>query len=265
MIERFMVGLLRVHHPYLAELESVPFTAGPRCGRRAVTACSCNLPTPWGDPSVAREVGTSTDPGFNAERSIMAIELPDLNFRFGGKRRAELSTDDVGPAIERAGKTLRDWRQSTESALEALSDLSLDSMPKLPKVSMSSLPRISVERSRPSAIRRGAPFLALGIVGLIAGLAIGWWMATMNGTGTATATKRGASPKNAPDMPERHVDDMPAAVGTSDDAWAHPGGMDRSPSPDEMKSESWRSVGPGSTADNGADAADLAGVSARER
>jgi hypothetical protein len=194
----------------------------------------------------------------------MAIELPDLKVRLGGKRRAELSTDDVGPAIERAGKTLRDWRQSTESALEALSDMSLDSMPKLPKVSMSSLPRITVERNRPSPIRRGAPFLALGIIGLIAGLVIGWWMATMNGSGTATATKR-ATRKNAPDLPERHAADRPAAVGTADDAWAHPGGLDRPASPDDPKSEPWRSVGPGSTADNGADAADLAGVSARER
>jgi hypothetical protein len=265
MIERFMVGLLRAHHPYLAELESVPFVAGPRFGRPAVTACSCNLPTPWGDPSVACRVGASTDPGFNAERSIMAIEFPDLNIRLGGKRRAELSSDDVGPAIERAGKTLRDWRQSTESALEALSDLSVDSMPKLPKVSMSSLPRISVERSRPSPIRRGAPFIALGIIGLIAGLAIGWWMATMSGSGSATATKRGASPKNAPDLPERTAAGMPSAVGTSDDPWANPGGIDRPSSPDDLKTEPWRSVGPGSTADNGADAADLAGVSARER
>jgi len=194
----------------------------------------------------------------------MAIELPDLNIRLGGKRRPEVTTDDVGPAIERAGKTLREWRQSTESALEAISDLSLDAMPKLPKVSMSSLPRISVERGRPSPIRRGAPFLALGIIGLIAGLAIGWWMATMNGTGTASATRRSAGPRNASDLPEHHAADMPAA-GTSDDAWAHPGGMDRSASPDAPESEPWRSVGPGSTAGDGADAADLAGTSARDR
>ncbi len=114
----------------------------------------------------------------------MAIDIPGVRRRVARMRGPDISTDDVAPAMGRAGRTLRDWRKSTEAALASLGDLSLDSLPQVP---LDSLPG----RRRPSPMRRNGPVIAIGLIGVLAGLMIGWWMGNMARMGPAASGQVG--------------------------------------------------------------------------
>ncbi len=189
----------------------------------------------------------------------MAIDIPDVRRRVTRMRGPDISADDLAPTMDRAGRTLRDWRKSTEAALASLGDLSLDS---LPQVSLDSLPG----RRRPSPMRRNGPVIAIGLIGVLAGLMIGWWMGSMarmsppaSGNGAAWRGRgRWSRDLDAATPPEAHSTDVgwtvsgqstakPAAskesdsMGSTDAADRHgeARGLDSEPV------DTWRGVGPG--------------------
>jgi hypothetical protein len=190
----------------------------------------------------------------------MAIDIADVRRRVSRMRGPDISTDDLGPAVDRAGRTLRDWRKSTEAALASIGDLSLDS---LPQVSLDSLPG----RRRPSPMRRTGPLIAIGLIGVLAGLMIGWWMGNMarmspGATGHAGAWRgRGRWSRNLDATPPvSHAADAgwsvggqsstkPAAIKASDavgspDMAGHLG-EGRDLDTDSQPGDAWRGVGPG--------------------
>lgn len=189
----------------------------------------------------------------------MAIDISDVRRRVSRMRTPDVSTDDLAPALDRAGRTLRDWRKSTEAALASLGDLSLDS---LPQVSLDSLPG----RRRPSPIRRNGPVIAIGLIGVLAGLMIGWWMATMArmgppATGQAAGWRtrgRWSRDLDAAKASDRASNDMGWSIGGQStttpsaskeiDAKGAPATADRYSESRDLESESgdtWRGVGPG--------------------
>jgi hypothetical protein len=188
----------------------------------------------------------------------MAIDFSDVRRRVSRMRGPDVSTDDLAPALDRAGRTLRDWRKSTEAALASLGDLSLDS---LPQVSLDSLPG----RRRPSPIRRNGPVIAIGLIGVLAGLMIGWWMATMArmgppATGQAAGWRtRGrwsrdldaAKPDRASNDTGWSIGGQPASTPSASketDAMGSSAAADRYGESRDLESEStdtWRGVGPG--------------------
>lgn len=200
----------------------------------------------------------------------MAIDIPDVRRRISRMRAPEISTDDIAPAMDRAGRTLRDWRKSTEAALASLGDLSLDSLPQvsLPQVSLDSLPG----RRRPSPVRQNGPFIVVALLGVIAGVIIGWWMASTARMGSATAAKPGGWRERGRSSDQRAAarSESGGVGGSSDAAWSIgrqssgepaassvPGAAGSSDMTDrhgeghesESSQEAWRGMGPGRSAE----------------
>jgi hypothetical protein len=178
----------------------------------------------------------------------MAIDFPDVRRRVSRMRGPDISADDLGPAIDRAGRTLRDWRKSTEAALASLGDLSLDS---LPQVSLDSLPG----RRRPSRLRQNGPTVLVVLLGVLAGALIGWWVGSTARMGpgmaarTATWRSTGRStegPDAAPPTEPRPTDDgwSTRRQSTTDLPARNEAG--REPGP---PSDAWHGVGPGRESD----------------
>ena len=192
----------------------------------------------------------------------MAIDIPDVRRRISRMRAPDISTDELAPAVDRAGRTLRDWRKSTEAALASLGDISLDS---LPQVSLDSLPG----RKRPSPVRQNGPVIAVALLGVLAGLLIGWWMGSATRLGSAASMRSGGWRSRA-----GSADDRDAANrferGQADAGWSigqrsvgqpaasdQPVGLDSSDSMDrrgegrapESSADAWRGVGPGRSAE----------------
>jgi hypothetical protein len=191
----------------------------------------------------------------------MAIDISDVRRRVARMRAPDISTDDLGSAVDRAGRTLRDWRKSTEAALASVGDLSLDA---LPQMSLDSLPG----RRRPSPVRRNGPAIAIGLIGVLAGLMIGWWIGTTARMGSAPSARaggwrgRGRWSRNldGPTPSESHATDpgwsvggqsstKPAAAKASDSAgpsaMADRLGEGRDIDTDLQSGDTWRGVGPG--------------------
>jgi hypothetical protein len=182
-------------------------------------------------------------PELTAEEELMAIDLSDVRRRMSRIRAPEISTDDLAPAVDRAGRTLRDWRKSTEAALASLGDLSLDS---LPQMSLDSLPG----RRRPSPVRQNGPFVAVALLGVIAGVIIGWWMASTARLGSATSARPGAQSAGAHGTGDRAAANRTG--GVSDAGWSvgrqsadEPAASGQS----ESTPDAWRGVGPGQPAE----------------
>ncbi len=178
----------------------------------------------------------------------MAIDFPDVRRRVSRMRGPDISTDDLGPGVDRAGRTLRDWRKSTEAALASLGDLSLDS---LPQVSLDSLPG----RRRPSPVRQNGPTIFVVLLGLLAGVAIGWWIGNAARMGPAMAARTGgwrssgrtAEGVDASTAPERRPPDDGWTIGrqsSSDLPERSEAGRESEPT-----SDAWRGVGPGQRTD----------------
>jgi hypothetical protein len=197
----------------------------------------------------------------------MAIDIADVRRRISRMRSPDISTDDLGPAVDRAGRTLRDWRKSTEAALASLGDLSLDS---LPQVSLDSLPG----RRRPSPLRRTGPVIAIGLIGVLAGLMIGWWMGNMARMSPGATGRAGAWRGRG--RWSRNLDATPPASHAADAAWSVGGqsstkpaasaaakvsdsagspavtghlGEGRDLDTDSQPGDTWRGVGPGQSSE----------------
>jgi hypothetical protein len=191
----------------------------------------------------------------------MAIDIADVRHRISRMRAPDISPDDLAPAVDRAGRTLRDWRKSTEAALASLGDISLDS---LPQVSLDSLPG----RKRPSPVRKNGPVIAVALLSVLAGLMIGWWMGSTR-LGSAVSMRPGGWRSRA-----RSADDRAAANRTersqADAGWSigkrsagqpaasgRPTGLDAPDTMDrlgegrepEPSADAWRGVGPGRSAE----------------
>jgi hypothetical protein len=178
----------------------------------------------------------------------MAIDFPDVRRRVSHMRGPDISADDLGPAIDRAGRTLRDWRKSTEAALASLGDLSLDS---LPQVSLDSLPG----RRRPSRLRQNGPTVLVVLLGVLAGALIGWWVGSTarmgSGMAARTATWRSTGrstegPDAAPRTEPRPTDDGWSIRRQSTTDLPARNEAGREPGP---PSDAWHGVGPGRESD----------------
>jgi hypothetical protein len=198
----------------------------------------------------------------------MAIDIPDVRRRVSRMRAPDISTDDLAPAVDRAGRTLRDWRKSTEAALASLGDISLDS---LPQVSLDSLPGLDSlsGRKRPSPVRQNGPVIAVALLGVLAGLIIGWWMGSATRLGSAASMRSGgwrsragtADNRDAANRSERGQADAGWSIGqrSADQpaASGQPVGLDSSDTMDRhvegrepgSSADAWRGVGPGRSAE----------------
>jgi hypothetical protein len=109
----------------------------------------------------------------------MTIQLPRLRDQMADAGKDTRSAADRILGDEGLRRTVGSWRKAAIAAIEDLPD-------NLPEVSIDSLPG----RQRQSPVRRNAPLIAMVGVGVLAGLTIGWWMATATPLGSAV---RGAA------------------------------------------------------------------------